>query len=323
MKKKIARMFATVLASALLLSTMSACGTGKTNESSADGTTPVETTAPEETSETTAADSNTAKDTLKIGVIQFVEHGSLNQAYEGFVKRLNDRGYIEGKNLEIDLQNGQGEQANCQTIAGQFATGDYDLILAIATPAAQAAANVIKDKPILVTAVTDLETAQLVDSNEKPGGNVSGTSDMTPVADQIKLITELYPDVNTIGTVYSSSEANSELQIKMANEACQELGLELVEATISSTNEIQQVTESIVNKVDAFYLPSDNAIASAMPNIAKVAIQNKSPSSLLLKLCAQTAVWPRFPSTISIWANRPAIWPYASLKTASRSVKCR
>lgn len=271
MKQKLSRILSGVIASALLALSLVACGGG----------TDATTTAGNDNQTTTAADNETTADTkdktLSVGVIQFIEHGSLNQAYEGFVSRLAELGYEEGKNLSIDLQNGQGEQANCQTIAGQFATGDYDLILAIATPAAQAAANVIKDKPILVTAVTDLESAQLVDSNEVPGGNISGTSDMTPVNDQIKLITELYPDVKTIGFVYSSSEPNSELQIKMAKEACDELGLKSVEGTISSTNEIQQVTESLINDVDAIYLPSDNLIASAMPTIAKVAMDNKKP----------------------------------------------
>ncbi len=279
MKKKLGRVLATLMASALMLGSLASCGGGKTPETTVDPAVETTTTAADE--ETSADDqtNNEAKsdEVLKIGVIQFIEHGSLNQAYDGFVKRLNDRGYVEGENLKIDLQNGQGEQANCQTIAGQFAVSDYDLILAIATPAAQAAANVIKDKPILVTAVTDLETAQLVDSNDAPGGNVSGTSDMTPIKDQIELITELFPETKTIGTVYSSSEANSELQIKMAKETCDELGLELLESTISSTNEIQQVTESIIHDVDAIYLASDNLIASAMPTIAKVAMDNDIP----------------------------------------------
>lgn len=198
MKKKLGRILATVMASALMLGSLASCGGGKTPETTVDPSVETTTTAVDEKTSVNDSDDNTNTDAksdevLKIGVIQFIEHGSLNQAYDGFVKRLNDRGYIEGENLKIDLQNGQGEQANCQTIAGQFAVSDYDLILAIATPAAQAAANVIKDKPILVTAVTDLETAQLVDSNDAPGGNVSGTSDMTPIKDQIELITELFP----------------------------------------------------------------------------------------------------------------------------------
>lgn len=214
---------------------------------------------------------------LKLGVIQFVEHVSLDEAYKGFLSGLEKIGYKEGENLQIDFKNAQGEQANCQTIAAQFENSDYDLILAIATPAAQAVANVVTDKPILVTAVTDLESTQLVHSNKEPGVNVSGTSDMSPIDKQIKLIKDLNPAAKKIGIMYSSAEANSELQVEDAERCAKELGLEVEKMTISSTNEVQQAAESIMGDIDALYLPSDNAIASSMPTVAKVAIKNKVP----------------------------------------------
>ena len=128
---------------------------------------------------------------IKIGIIQLVEHPALDQAYKGFVDGLKEEGYEEGKNVEFDYQNAQGEQANCITIAQKFLNDKSNLILAIATPAAQAAANLIKDIPILVTAVTDPETAKLVEKNEAPGGNVSGTSNLTPVDEQMELLKKL------------------------------------------------------------------------------------------------------------------------------------
>ena len=123
---------------------------------------------------------------LKIGILQLIEHDALDASYRGFVDGLKEAGYEDGKNITIDYQNAQGEQANCVTIAQKFVNDKSDLILAIATPAAQAVANMTKDIPILVTAVTDPAAAKLVADNNAPGGNVSGTSDLTPVEAQIK-----------------------------------------------------------------------------------------------------------------------------------------
>ena len=209
-------------------------------------------------------------DKLKIGVVQLVEHPALDASYEGFADALKAAGYIDGENITIDYQNGQGEQANCQTIATQFANDKVDLVLAIATPAAQAAANVIKDIPSLVTAVTDPADASIVDSNEKPGGNVSGTSDLTPVKEQIDLMLELVPDVKTVAVLYTSSETNSVFQANLAHEAIAARGLESIEATISASNEIQQVVESVIGKADAIYIPTDNAFANAMATVTMV-----------------------------------------------------
>ncbi|HCR43070.1 MAG TPA: sugar ABC transporter substrate-binding protein, partial [Ruminococcaceae bacterium] len=152
----------------------------------------------------------------KIGIVQLLEHDALDNAYKGFVDGLKAKGYEDGKNIEIDYENAQNEQANCVTIASKFANGGYDLILAIATPAAQAAANATSTIPILVTAVTDPADAKLVKSNDKPGTNVTGTSDLTPVKEQIDMIKELVPDVKTVGLMYCSSETNSVYQIGLA-----------------------------------------------------------------------------------------------------------
>lgn len=213
----------------------------------------------------------------KIGVLQFLAHPALDAAYQGFVDGLKEAGYEDGKNITIDFQNAQGEQSNCPTIASKLVNDKNDLILAIATPAAQAVANATSDIPILVTAVTDPADAKLVQSNEKPGTNVTGTSDLTPVKEQIGLLKELVPDAKKIGFLYTSSEANSTFQINMAREAAQAIGLETQDFTISSTNELQSVVTSMVGKVDAIYTPTDNLVANAMPTVAAIAIENKIP----------------------------------------------
>ena len=212
------------------------------------------------------------KDTkIKIGVIQLVEHPALDKSYQGFVDGLAAAGYKDGENITIDYQNAQGEQANCVTIANKFVNDRDDLIFAIATPAAQAVANLTKKIPILVTAVTDPETAKLVKSNKKPETNVSGTSDLTPVAAQIALLKKIVPEAKKVGLLYCSSEANSIFQIDIAKKACEENGLEYIEGSVSSSNEIQQVTQSLVGKVDAFYVPTDNMLAAGMANVVMVA----------------------------------------------------
>lgn len=215
--------------------------------------------------------------TIKIGVIQLVEHSALDANYKGFVDGLAEAGYVDGENIKIDYQNAQGEQANCVTIAQKFVNGKSDLIFAIATPAAQAAANLTRKIPILISSVTDPESANLVKSNTAPGGNVTGTSDLTPCAAQMELIKKIVPDAKKVGMLYCSSEQNSHFQIKLAEEACDKLGLKYVEATVSNSNEIQQVTQSLCGKVDVIYSPTDNMIAAGMPLVGQVALENKIP----------------------------------------------
>ena len=214
---------------------------------------------------------------IKIGVIQLVEHPALDKNYQGFVDGLKDAGFIDGQNIVIDYENAQGEQANCVTIAQKLVNDQSDLIFAIATPAAQAVANMTSDIPILVSSVTDPKTAQLVESNEKPGTNVSGTSDLTPCAAQISLLKRLLPSAKKVAILFCSSEENSRFQANLAEAACQKEGLDFVEATVSNTNEVQQVVQSLVGKVDAIYAPTDNMIASSMATVALVTTPNKIP----------------------------------------------
>lgn len=214
---------------------------------------------------------------VKIGVLQLVQHDALDANYQGFVDGLAKEGYVDGDNIVIDYQNASGDQSNCVTIAQKFVSDGVDLIFAIATPAAQAVANLTTTIPVVVSSVTDPESANLVKSNAMPGTNVTGTSDLTPCAAQISLLKQLLPEAKTVGMLFCSSEENSRFQINLAEAECKRLGLSYVEATVSNTNEVQQVVQSLVGKVDAIYSPTDNMIASSMATVAMVANENRIP----------------------------------------------
>ncbi len=226
---------------------------------------------------TGSSDSETEGKVYRIGINQLVEHDALDASYKGFVDALAEAGYVEGKNLELDYQVAQGDMSTAGTIATKQVNDKPDLILSIATPSAQAVVNATKDIPVLVTAVTDPASAGLVASNEAPGGNVSGTSDLTPVKKQIELLKQLVPDAKKIAVLYSSSEVNSMVQADLAKAAGKELGIEVIDSTVSNSNEIQQVVQSLVGKVDAVYAPTDNLIASSMSTVAQVANANNLP----------------------------------------------
>ena len=221
--------------------------------------------------------SSSGDKTYHVGIVQLVEHSALDAANKGFVDGLKERGFEEGKNLTIDRQNAQADQSNLQNIAQRFVSAKLDLICAIATPAAQTMANATKDIPILGTAITDYEGAKLVKSNKEPGGNVSGTSDMNPIKEQIDLLLKIKPDAKVIGTIYSSSEVNSEVQIKAMTEYAESKGLTVKVATISTVNDIQQAAQSLIGSVDAFYEPTDNVVASAMPTLIDITNAAKVP----------------------------------------------
>lgn len=212
-----------------------------------------------------------------IGIVQYVDHVALDAAREGFVTALADNGYTDGDNITLDIQNSQGDQSNLSTISDRFVSNKVDLVLAIATPAAQAIAGKTTEIPILGTAITDYEAARLVKTNEEPGGNVSGTTDMNPIKEQIDLLVKLVPTAKTVGVLYTSGEDNSIIQAKMAKEAIEKLGLNYVEVTVTNSNDVQQATQSIVSQCDAIYIPTDNVFASAMPQVQSITSQSKTP----------------------------------------------
>ena len=256
MKKSLAAVVA--IMTALALTACSSTGSTESTESN------------ESTESTDAADGKT----YKIGILQLTQHAALDNANAGFIAALDDSGI----SYTVDQQNASGDQPTCQTIAEKLVNDGNDLIYAIATPAAQAAAGMTKDIPIVLSAVTDPAESGLVADNNAPGGNVTGTSDLTPVAEQIDLLKQLIPDAKTVGILYCSAESNSAIQAEMAREACEENGLEAIDFTVSSTNEIQTVVESMVGKVDAIYAPTDNTIANGMATVAMIANDNGLPT---------------------------------------------
>ncbi len=213
---------------------------------------------------------------IKIGVVQIVQHGSLDEANKGFVDALKERGYGPDK-VEIDQENAQGDQSNLKTIVSRFKAEKPKLICAIATPAAQAAANEIKDIPIVGTAITDYTSAKLVQNDERPGGNVTGVSDFASMDAQMELAAKLIPQAKNVGLIYCSSEVNSEVQANQMKGYCKKHGLSVEERTVNNVNDIQQVAESLVGKVDYIYVPTDNTLASSIPTLMKITDANKIP----------------------------------------------
>lgn len=224
--------------------------------------------------------SNTSEEndgTKTVGVIQLVEHGSLNAAYEGFKEGLAEAGYTEGENLTIEYQNAQNSQDNLKSMSERLVNASPDLLLGIATPAAVSLANETTDTPIVVTAVTDLVGAKLADSNEEPGRNITGTSDMVPIEQQINLLLSIVPDAKTIGIMYNAGEANSKIQADLAEEALKAAGVDVKVLTANTTNDVQQVTTSLAKDVDGIYVPTDNTFASAAAIVGEVAKETKTP----------------------------------------------
>lgn len=214
---------------------------------------------------------------VKLGIIQVAEHPALDAARQGFLDTLEENGYVEGKNLIVDYGNAQGDQTALKTIAKKLVTGNCDLILAIATDSAQAVAAETTKIPILITAVTDPVAAKLVQSNEKPGTNVTGTNDMNPVKEQVELLQKLAPQTKRIGVIYNAGEVNSVVQVDMVKDTASKAGLKVVEATVSNTSEVMQAAQSLVGRADAFYIPTDNTVSSSVESIIKVAEANAIP----------------------------------------------
>ena len=218
------------------------------------------------------------KDVFRIGISQFITHQSLDATREGFVDELGKQGYVEGENIEIDLQNAQGEQRNLKTISQQLAESS-DVVLAIATPSAQSLANTTQTTPVIFSAVTDPVSAKLVESREHPGGNVTGTSDQSSdaISTQINLIKKVLPKAKTIGILYTQSEPNSVVQKDEAKRLLEEKGFTVVEKTILDSNNVKAAAESLMAEVDMVFVPTDNIISSTMETVKQVSIKHKVP----------------------------------------------
>ncbi len=209
--------------------------------------------------------------TYKIGIVQIVEHPALDAAREGFIKGLASKGFVEGEKVSFDYKSAQGEMPTAITISEGFVAEKVDLILAIATPCAQAAATATKDIPILITAVTDPVAAGVAQSLERPNTNVTGTTDMNPVKEQLELILEINPGAKNVGVIYNSGEVNSVVQVEIAKKVAPQLGINIVEAVATNSGEVGTAAESLVGKVEAIYVPTDNTVVSALRSVVRVA----------------------------------------------------
>ncbi|HIV13480.1 MAG TPA: ABC transporter substrate-binding protein [Candidatus Pullilachnospira stercoravium] len=214
-----------------------------------------------------------------IGISQFAEHGSLDNCREGFLEGLKGEGLEEGKNLTVKVNNAASDMGTAAQIAQSFAADDMDLICAIATPAAQAAYNAAMDKgiPVVYTAVTNPEEAQLADSDGNPVGAVTGTSDQLPVEAQLKMIRELLPEAKTIGILYTTSEANSVYSISQYEKLAGDYGFTLETAGVTSTSEVSLAAADLLDKVDCLTNLTDNTVVSALPSILDAANKKNIP----------------------------------------------
>ncbi len=214
---------------------------------------------------------------LKIGFTQIVEHPALDANRQGVIDRLTELGYKEGTDVVYDIQIAQGNMATAGMIAKRFVGEEADLIVAIATPTAMAAAKATKEIPIVISAVTDPVGAKLVASLEKPGGNVTGTTDLSPVAEQFKLFKEVAPNAKTIGVLYNAGETNSVSIVNIVKEVAAAMGYEIVEGTAANSAAVMAAAKSMVGRADAIYVPTANTVVSALEAVIKVCRDNKIP----------------------------------------------
>lgn len=251
------KLFAVILVTALAL--LTACGGGSP-------------AAPSSTTSPAAPDA----DKFKIGLVQMMEHPSLDEIREAVLKQLAAEGFDDTQ-VEIDYQNGQGDPGTLNTIAQKFVGDKVDLIIAIATPAAQSAAAATTDIPIIFSAVTDPVSAGLVGSLEAPDRNCTGTSDAIPTEQIFALADELTPGIKTYGFLYNQGEPNSVSVINDAKAALGAKGVAYVETSVVNSGEVTSAAQSLIGKVDAIFCPIDNTVAYAMPNLAQIAIEAKLP----------------------------------------------
>lgn len=271
------RVLAVLLTAALVLAGCGGGGGSTTQPQGPSGSPSGTTSSP---SDSGSSGSETAAEPIKIGLTQIVEHPALDATRQGIIDGLREAGYEDGKEIVIDFQSAQGEQPLAQQIAEKFVADKKDLIIAIATPSAQAAVNATKNNPIPIvfSAVTDPLSAGLVADLEKPGAHVTGTSDLVPVKIQMELFDRLGLDVTNVGIIYNAGEANSVALMNDIRVAADELGLNIVEATVANAAEVQQAAQSLVGRVDGLYLITDNTLAQGVMAVIDVANSNKIPA---------------------------------------------
>lgn len=217
--------------------------------------------------------------TYSIAISQIVEHPSLDATREGFLAALKDAGFEEGKNLKVDYNNAQGDANNVKTIAEKIASSKVDLAFGIATPTTQSLVDEVKDKPVLFAAVTDPVDAGIVPQLQAPGGNVTGAADTNPdaIVKTMDFIAKELPNVKKVGLVINKGEANAVVMSGIAKEALEKHNIELVEAAVANSSDIQQAAQSLIGRVDAIYITLDNMVVGGVDSIIEVANQNDIP----------------------------------------------
>ena len=249
---KIRKLLSIAVCIAMLCAMMTGCGSTSSNTSN-------------------SSNSSSDSDVLKIGVMQFGEFTALQNAYNGFVDGLAEAGFVDGENIVINYSSAAADTANCPTIADKLINDGSDLIFAIATPSVSCLKEKTTTIPVLYTAVTDPVASGIVDTYDASGCNISGTSDMNPVAEQIALLTEILPDAKSVAVMYCSSESNSAAQFELAKAALDAAGIECVQKTVSAIDEVKSAIESLKGKVDALYIPTDNTLADGMTLVSATA----------------------------------------------------
>lgn len=213
----------------------------------------------------------------QIGITQIVEHPALDACRKGIIDKLKELGYEDGKNVKYDIQIAQGNVATANQIAKKFVGDNKDLIVAIATPSALAVANLTKNIPIVISAVTDPVGAKLVKSLNNPGGNITGTTDMSPIKEQLALFSKLNINLKRLGVIYNSGEANSRALIAILKDIARKMNITVVEATVTNSSGVLMAAKSLVGKVDGIYIPTDNTVVSALESVVQVSYENKIP----------------------------------------------
>lgn len=220
-----------------------------------------------------------AEEEYTIGIEQFAEHGSLDNCREGFLEGLKEEGIEEGKNLTVEYKNAAADMGTCGQISDGFAADKVDLMVGIATPSAQSLYNAAMDAgiPVIYTAVTDPLAAELADDEGNPVGEITGTSDKLPVKQQLEMIRQMLPEAETIGIMYTTSEANSEAAVKEYEELAGEYDFKIETAGIATTADIPLAAQSLLEKVDCMTNLTDNTVVSSLPTILEMANEKKIP----------------------------------------------
>lgn len=213
-------------------------------------------------------------ETITIGIIQYMDHVSLEAANKGFQDEMKD----SNLNVEFDIKNANGDASLTSQIAGKFKSDDYDLVYAIATPAAQAMQMQITNKPVIFSAVTDPVGAKLVESIEEPGGNVTGVSDYIDPKIQLERFLEIYPKAQSLGVIYNTGEQNSRVQVEELKKVAAELDLEIKEMGVTQISDIPTAITSLSNEIDGLFALTDNMVASATPIVSEKLLEHNLPS---------------------------------------------